>query len=192
MEEHKIRYVLKRGPAPSMAVSLEQHSDPVWCAKIELGNMVYERSSGYSPASKLFYITSIVETHVGLSQVCPYSGEPLVVQINLQDLISLWATYKGEPPIKMSTYKGGPPIKMSTGQTLSKKIQLDTFKATLYNALPGWLSADGNNKACMEGLVFYRRPDEVRTTMKIGPGQLVFAPVAPLANFGIKMRRPHI
>ena len=48
-------------PLPLM-LSLDQHSDPQYLASKagwELGQMAYEREGGATPASKLFYITSI-------------------------------------------------------------------------------------------------------------------------------------
>ena len=48
------------------------------------------------------------------------------------------------------------------------------------------LAADGSNAASTKGLAFFRRPDEVHSTMKIAKGALVLAPVAPLQNFSCK------
>ena len=59
------------------------------------------------------------------------------------------------------------------------------MRATLFNAV---LSADGvfQNKVALEGLQFYRKPDEVRAKMNIKQGQLQLFPIAPLNIFCVK------
>ena len=57
------------------------------------------------------------------------------------------------------------------------------MRATLFNAV---LSADVQNKVALEGLQFYRKPDEVRAKMNIKQGQLQLFPIAPLNIFCVK------
>ena len=59
-------------------------------------------------------------------------------------------------------FTGGAPIRMTEGQKRPKTLQVDMMRATLFNVV---LSADVQNKVALEGLHFYRKPDEVRAKM---------------------------
>lgn len=133
---------------------------------------MFEKETGSSPASKLFHITSLGE-RVGLAQVCSYTDECLVVQVDATALIQQWSVFKGDAPVKMVG-----------GQRLAAKVfELDEVKADLFKAL---MAAHCTNQVCLNGIQFYRRPDEARTSMKISKGQLVLAPIAPMANISCR------
>ena len=139
----------------------------------EAGNIVFEKDQGSQPASKLFYITSLRE-EVHLSQVISYTDEHIVVTIPSSVFKDKWLVYKG----------GDPPSKIFGGQQLpaGNLYEIDEVKCQLYQAL---MASHCTKKVCMEGLQFYKRPGDVRTTMKTGKGQLVLAPLAPFHNISI-------
>ena len=97
-----------------------------------------------------------------------------MLTVELNTFLRDWAQYKGEAPIRMTG-----------GQQRPQSLQVDMMRATLFNAV---LSADGvfQNKVALEGLQFYRKPDEVRAKMNIKQGQLQLFPIAPLKNFSVK------
>ena len=87
-----------------LMLSLDQHSDPQYLASkagFPLGHIVFEKEGGSSPASKLFYITSIGQ-HIGLAQVCTYVGEQVFVRAELSTVLRHWAVFRGEAPIRMA------------------------------------------------------------------------------------------
>ena len=137
-----------------------------------LGQIAYEKETGHSPASKLFFITSIGD-QVSLGQVCPYVGEPMILQLGMPTFLGKWTIYKLDAPVKMS---GGQQLR-------PRSLRIDVLKGTLMAAV---LSADVQNKASLEGLQFFRKPDEVRAKALIKEGQLVLAPVANMLYFLVK------
>ena len=154
--------------------TLAQHDDPAWIAsqaktKFELGMVVYEKTSGSSPATKLFYITSVAND-VSLAQVCSYVGVPLIVTVPLASFIEGWSHFKGDVPVRMSSGQDWP----------RKPYALDITRAALHAAV---LQVQ---QTSLDSIVFYRRPDEIRVTKKIPKGKLVLAPIASLTNFSIK------
>eukprot|EP00959_Pyramimonas_sp_CCMP1952_P292874 6125219-Pyramimonas_sp.AAC.1 len=67
---------------------------------------------------------------------------------------------------------------MEGDQQRPQQLYTDKQKAALKRALP---ELDAKHM-CKHELVFWRKPDEVRTTSAIKRGQLTLAPVAPLTN----------
>ena len=160
--------------APSGIVSLAQHDDPVFFAKshgFEIGTTVVEKGTA-AVGSNLYCLTSIGK-EVKLAQICHYSGEPLLIQIKLIDLINGWSKHKGELPVKMDGH----------GQVISNALFMDMTKIKLFEVC---CLAALDNKAAMDGLTFYKKPDEVRVLNWTPKGQLLLAPVAPLSNFTTK------
>ena len=107
-------------------LSLDQHSDPQYLASkagFQLGHIVFEKEGGSSPASKLFYITSIGQ-QIGLAQVCTYVGEQVMLTVELNKFLRHWAQYKGEAPIRMTG-----------GQQRPQSLQVDMMRATLFNVV---------------------------------------------------------
>ena len=147
-------------PHMPLMLSVDQDTDPQYLASkagFQLGHIVFEKEGGSSPASKLFYITSIGQ-QIGLAQVCTYVGEQVFVRAELSTFLRHWAVFRG-----------GAPIRMAEGQKRPQSLQVDMMRATLFNAV---LSADGvfQNKVALEGLQFYRKPDEVRVRIHFKQG----------------------
>ena len=72
---------------------------------------------------------------------------------------------------------------MKGGQQRPASLEIDTQKTIIYKAIH---EADSKSAAA-SSLVFWRRPDEVRTSSKtIAKGQLVLAPVVGLLGIATK------
>ena len=117
-----------RGPKPaaeSMSTTVEQHTDPVWILRkngFALGQVVYTKETGSSPATQLFYITSVAET-IKLSQVMTYTGEALMLEVKVLDFIQRWSVYTGQLPIRMKN-----------GQNVLQSFEIDELRDKLYMA----------------------------------------------------------
>ena len=74
------------------AISLQEHNDPTWVLAqhgFKFGVIVFGKISGANPASNLFCITSVGETVI-LSQVCSYSAQAMVANVDAEVLIAKW------------------------------------------------------------------------------------------------------
>jgi hypothetical protein len=104
-------------------------------------------------------------------RACAYDGKRKSVQIPLAKLLTHW-----------SLSKFNIPIQMTSGQQRPVALYVEEQKAAIFSAI---LEADKLNKAG-ESIMFWRRPDEIRTTVRIPKGHLVLAPVCPLSNITTK------
>ena len=153
------------------AVSLDQHSDPIWLAAqagITVGKAVYERKMGYKPEG-VFVVTIIEPSHATLKKCCPYDGINTIAKVDLESLITEWTLYKQDTPYRMEC-----------GEHRTISLQHDLVKTNLFQAA---MAANGKVES---GLVFFRRPDVVCASKPFKKGELVLAPVAPLANYTVK------
>ena len=92
--------------------------------------------------------------------------------MELQNLLSSWALTTAAVPVAMLGGQQRPP-----------SLQVDAQKGSIFKAI---LDSDTKSAAAM-GLVFWRRPDEVRTgPPKIAEGQLSLAPIVPLLGISTK------
>ena len=160
-------------PVSNMA-SLSDHQDPEWVAEragFGIGVTVIEKKQDEISPDGLFGIFEINASQVTLQQLCSYSGKPLKVSMTLSNLLNNWMPTKMEPPIEMVSRQQRP-----------LSLDVDSQKASIFKAL---MVADSKS-AGAESIVFWRRPDEVRTSKHIGAGALTLVPVAPLANISTK------
>ena len=71
---------------------------------------------------------------------------------------------------------------MNGAQRRNPALNIDKEKCRMYIAL---MDADRDN-ASLQSLRFWRKPDEVRTTIKVSKDSLVLVPIAPLVNVSVK------
>ncbi|CAK0868526.1 unnamed protein product, partial [Prorocentrum cordatum] len=160
----------KAMPAASATATLDDHKDPAWIAKkagYSVGSFVVQKDV---PAQRLYAVFSIGHM-VKLHEVVNHGGEPHAAEIALEDLLDKWSLSKAEPPKQMEGDQQRP-----------RQLYIDTQKAILYRAL---LELDAKHMG-KQTLIFWRKPDEVRTTRAIKQGQLALDPVAPLVNISSK------
>jgi hypothetical protein len=156
--------------------TLSDHTDPIWIAAqagFKVKALVVESSQRDGRAftiESVFKIVKIGES-VEMVQVCAYDGKAKSVQIPLAKLLTLWNLSKATVPIQMTS-----------GQQRTVALYVEDKKAAIFSAI---LEADKLNKAG-ESITFWRRPDEIRTTVRIPKGHLVLAPVCPLVNISTK------
>ena len=152
---------------PKMA-SLENLNDPVWIAQqagYKIHGAVVEQGQQVSVTS--IYSIDAIGENVTLTQITAYDGNPATVQVPLKVLLSKWSKISHQPPVKMTS-----------GQVRSNAICMDTHKCNMYLAL---MDLDSMS-AMARSLVFWRRPDEVRTSQRIAKGSLTLAPVCQVGN----------
>ena len=164
--------------APTLAkkanvATLSDHNNPIWVAGqhgFTIGKMVVEKLADSSPTG-LFTVFKIGDS-IELHQVCSYNDAPAKVELSLQELVEKWTTTKVEPPIEMQG-----------GQRRPKSLDIEKQKSIIFKAI---VDLDAKH-ATKHELVFWRRPDEVRTgTSTIKKGQLVLIPVQPYMNITTK------
>lgn len=160
----------------SKAASLEDHSNPTWIAAqkgYSLGTLVYRRQEDGSPLRpEKLHVVTVVGEKVKLHVACDYkltNKEPCL-EVALDELFSKWVIFKGDVPRHFHT-----------GQHRPMNWSLDVVRADLFRAL----HAADHDMSSFE-LKFFRKPDVVLTTCKIGKGKLVLLPMAPLANIVTK------
>jgi hypothetical protein len=152
--------------------SLNDLNDPEWIAKqagYEIGGTVIKRGV-QSTISNVYAIFSINDK-VQLQQVCSY-GQPLQrIELDLGEFLHKWHA---------STMTV--PVRMDGDQQRPKSFETDLHKTTIYKAI---LEAD--KSATASGLVFWRKPDELRSGPKpIPAGKILLAPVAGLMSISTK------
>ena len=156
-------------PVPPMA-TLSDHKDPKWIAQkygFNIGTYVVQKNVEHP--TQYFIVT--ISNDVAIQQVCSYESEPHKASITLDDLIGKWSVSKADPPKQMDGDQQRP-----------LQLQVDKHKAALFQALIG-LDAKHCGK---HKLVFWRKPDEVRTVGAIKEGQLTLVPVAQILNISSK------
>jgi hypothetical protein len=153
--------------------TLSDHSDPIWVAQqagFEVGKNVIEKCRE-TRVENVFTITNIGTT-VRVVQLCRHAiGDPIEANLPLDTLLSNWSVNNVLVPMRMSQ-----------GQQRSELLHVDVKRAAIFNAI---MAADKLNKADAS-CVFWRRPDEIRTSAKISKGHLVLAPVCPLSSITTK------
>jgi len=159
--------------AATRIASLSDHSDPVWIAKqagFEVGKTVVEKgvASDTSKGVKLWAIFSIGEK-VSVQQMCSYTDSLHKAEIDLPEFLTKWAVTKDSPPLKMPM-----------GQQRPDSLSMDCIRCRLYQAIQ---ELDATKQASANSLVFWRRPDEVRSSSRpIPAGSLQLAPVSGLVS----------
>jgi hypothetical protein len=160
----------------SSVATLSDHSDPIWIAGqagFTVGENVIERNQRdqrLSSVEAVFKITKIGAI-VDMMQTCAYNGQPMIVQVPLEKLLAQWGVSKAQVPMRMTS-----------GQQRSVSLYVEEQKAAIFSAI---MEADKLNKAGAS-FEFWRRPDEIRTSVKIPKGHLVLAPVCPLSSITTK------
>ena len=124
--------------------------------------------------TNIFTIKAIGES-VTMVQACAYNGKPMTIKVEMITLLSRWSVSNAQTPIMMEGV-----------QRRSQAIDVDLCKMQLFKAI----SDADSMSAAARSLVFWRRPDEVRTSVKISKGQVVSAPVVHM--LGITTQASHV
>jgi hypothetical protein len=154
------------------AASLSDHNDPVWLALqsgFEVGkNVMEKKADNKTVEERLFVVFSISKDGIVLKQLCSYTGTPKEVKTSLPALISEWTVCRDQV---------SGPIRADCGHQRPESLFVDLVRAMLYKAL---LEVDAQHmkSSAAQSLVFWRRPDEARTSKTIAKGQLVLVPIA--------------
>ena len=148
------------------------HDDPTWI----LDQKGFHESSIVVQASQntydLVYKIVSIGSDISLELVCDF-GKPdklKEITIPLQKFLMEWTQFKGHPPCVLRS-----------GELRSPGLSKDLVKAKLYQAI---LSIDERNRS--DHLRFFCRPNLAITTKKLGKGELLLCPIAPLQNITTK------
>ncbi len=164
--------VVQEATAEDGLISTSDHADPEWIAKrsgFSVGAIITEKGSGVS-LNTVMKITSISRT-IAIESAFPYDGNKFSGTMSLEDLLKSWSVSKQELPFVMNG-----------AQRRNPALNIDKQKCRMYIAL---MDADRDN-ASLQSLRFWRKPDEVRTTIKVSKDSLVLVPIAPLVNVSVK------
>ena len=159
--------------ANAAAATLADHSDPVWVAKnkgFTIGCLVYERLGTPVSIERVYKIKSISDTSIKLDLAVKYDGKNKPVETSLENLLSCWNVTKMEPPVELTIC-----------ETETDNMEIDDVKCKIYQALR---RAESSKAA--ESLVFWRRPDQVRTSESIPAGKLKLFPKTPMSLISTK------
>ncbi len=160
--------------APTKAMptisSLQDHNSPEWICKergITVGTLVLEKGVN-APVhlDRAFKVVSI-GAKVELVQASPYWPNPMTTIVDVKEFLTTWSATKMEVPKKAFV-----------GQQTSNTYAKDLMKSKLHTAI---LESECVN-SYTKSLVFWRKPDHVRTSKNLGKGQLVLCPIVPLHN----------
>lgn len=160
------------GGCPSMA-SLSDHSDPIWVARqagFVVGANVVEKGQGQVKLESIFTIRSI-DAECVLSQATSYNGNKLTIQVSSTELVTNWSINKLMLPVKVCA-----------GEQRAPQLAIEAKKCAIFKSI---MDCDVKN-AATKSLIFWRRPDEVRTSQRIAKGALVLAPVCAPSNISLK------
>jgi hypothetical protein len=145
--------------------SLDDHSDPQWIAKqrgFEVGKTVSEKANNEQSAEKMFAIFAIADK-VQLQQVVSYSDKYLKIEVGLHEFLQKWQIPKAALPVQMKGEQQRPDC-----------LEIDSQKALIFQAI---MQIDSKPSAAASSLVFWRKPDEIRTSKLLPAHSLVLAPV---------------
>ena len=161
---------------PQAAATLHDHADPVWIAAqqgFSLGSLIVEKGIDMLP-ERLYTIFVIDAEAITLQQVISYSSTPGKVQISLAQLLKDWSIVRSEPPVAMSQAPVG----------MSELIEVELHKLEALKAI--WGVYEKHCKKTASCLAFFRRPDEVRSTLPFKKGELILAPVCSITHINSK------
>ena len=137
------------------------------------GNLISERGV---PASTVtcFKITEITDKEIKISSCASYSDDSFSSTLSLQDLAKGWHVVSWAPPFKLN------PLSPHHRPVC---IDIDRARCELFLAV----SACDCTSVAVQGLQFWRKPDQLRTGPKsVAVHKLMLAPIAPLANITTK------
>jgi len=154
-------------------MTLDEQSAPGYIASqrgFSVGMPVHQK--GLTPLGKRHepcQIMSISE-HVQLSLIGQYNGATQTVDVPLREFFDKFEQYKGILPVKLVAAPMGA---LPAQAMFSKSCLFIALHDAFVKLTPSTFAAQ---------LCFWQKPDQVRTTCQILPGQLVLVPMAPLAN----------
>ena len=163
----------KAAPAASTAVSLATHADvtnPVFIAEragFKINSLVYEKNEGGKSAGieNCFIIESIsFDGTVLLAKAKSYNpGAGYTGKVALAELLQKWALSNVSPPIKLNAKQCRP-----------SSMMIDNHKCVIYQSL---IAADCHSNAANQSLEFWKRGDQIRTSIDLKEGALVLFPM---------------
>ena len=164
----------KQAPVPKSAgpISLDQHNSPVWLAEqkgFTVSKLVYEKSTKRGPTN-LFVIVELNDAFVALEPACDYEHSGKRIRVELGALLKEWGNTDAEPPFQLCNVESS-----------EKPLSTDTLKAKMFLALVA-----AKKKYEKTDVLFYRRPDHVRSGKNYAASELTLTPFAPMANISAK------
>jgi hypothetical protein len=159
---------------PKMA-KLEDHSDPVWICNsrgFKIGSIVIEKSV---QGSSMYTIFEIADKHAVLYEALSYTGEPVKVNIGIDELLSNWTISKSDPPLRMQD----PSVE------LPPKFKIEMQRCQILEALNTLWEKHMNGYKCLS---YFKNPDQLRTNVSIKSGKLTMVPAVPLVNIVMQQK----
>ena len=166
--------------AIEIPVTFDQHASAQW-RSTQLGfcvnAVIFEKAVGSQPTN-LYKIQSMNESFVELCAACDYTDEGHVIKLEIDQMLNSWSVSKGEPPIKLDM-----------GECRNAALNSDAVKSAVFLAIR---KLDGQYDNGDDALVFFRRPDEVRTKRTFDKGELTLVPSCPLQGIVAKQSGIHL
>ena len=156
--------------------TIDEHSDPTFLARnrgYQVGTYVFEKGSqGVDAQIRVYKIICIAQDGVTIRQAFSYSGELHEGKVALFDLFTKWNVTTSSVPTVMQGHQQRP-----------ASFHVDEARCELWTVLQ---KAEVRS-AFLDHLVFWRKPDQLRTSAKAIPAEkLTLYPVVPLSNISTK------